>query len=121
MTAAQKSKCNVIIHSHAALAGAGNIVPVPGLGVAADIGTMTTMAMALAGVFGGDISKEVAKNIATAALKRTVLKQPIKMVAKELSKLIPGLGQIVAPSVSVGMLEAAGWAMAHELEERIEG
>ncbi len=121
MTDAQKSKCHAIIHSHAVLAGAGNVIPVPGLGVAADVGTMTTMAMALAGVFGGDISKEVAKNIATAALKRTILKQPIKMAAKELSKLIPGLGQIVAPSVSVGMLEAAGWAMAHELEERIEG
>lgn len=121
MDESQRNKCHAIIHSHAALAAAGNVVPVPGLGVAADIGTMTTMAMALSGVFGGDISKEVAKNIAVATLKRTVLKQPIKTVAKELSKLIPGLGQIVAPSVSVAMLESAGWAMAKELEERFEG
>ncbi len=120
MTETQKKKCHAIIHSHAVAAGAGNVVPVPGLGVAADLGTMTTMAMAISSVFGGDISKEVAKNIAVATLKRTVLKQPIKMVAKELSKLIPGLGQIVAPSVSVAMLESAGWAMAHQLEERIE-
>lgn len=120
MTDNQKKKCKAIIHSHAVAAGAGNAIPVLGLGIAADLGTMTTMAMSLAGVFGGDISKEVAKNIAVAALKRTVLKQPIKTVAKELSKLIPGLGQIVAPSVSVVMLETAGWAMAKQLEERIE-
>ncbi|MDE5897911.1 MAG: hypothetical protein K2H09_01400 [Treponemataceae bacterium] len=117
MTEEQKSKCHAIIHSHAVLAGAGNVILVPGLGVAADIGTMTTMAMALSGVFGGGIGKEVAKNIATATLKRTVLKQPIKTAAKELSKLIPGLGQIVAPSISVTMLEAAGWAMAHQFEK----
>ena len=44
-----------------------------------------------------------------------MLKQPIKTVAKELSKLIPGLGQIVAPSVSVAMLEAAGWCLAEDM------
>lgn len=120
MTDEQKTKCHAIIHSHAALAGAGNIVPVPGLGVAADIGTMTTMAMALAAVFGGDITKEVAKNVAVAAIKQKVLKNPIKTAAKELSRLIPILGQIVAPSISVGMLESAGWAMAYDLERKCQ-
>ncbi len=48
-------------------------------------------------------------------MKRQVLKQPLKMVAKELSKLVPGLGQLVAPTMSATMLEAAGWAMANEM------
>lgn len=116
MTPEDEAKCHAIIHSHAVAAGAGNAVPIPALGVAADIVTMTSMTMALSGVFGGDIKENVAKGIAVAAIKRTVLKQPIKTVAKELSKLIPGLGQVVAPGMSVTMLEAAGWAIAKELE-----
>lgn len=120
MTQEDEAKCHAIIHSHAVAAGAGNVVPVPGLGVAADIVTMTTMTMALSGVFGGNISENVARSIAVATIKRTVLKQPIKTVAKELSKLIPGLGQVVAPTVSVTMLEAAGWAIAKELESKYQ-
>lgn len=118
MTSTQQSQCAKIIHSHAAVAAVGNAVPVPGMGFAADTITMTTMAMALASVFGADIKESVARNLAIAALKRQVLKQPIKMVAKELSKLIPYLGQVVAPTVSVAMLEAAGWSMAKELARR---
>jgi len=45
-----------------------------------------------------------------------MLKQPIKTLTKELSKFIPFLGQVVAPSISVVMLEAAGWTLAKELE-----
>ncbi len=39
MTDQQKSKCHAIIHGHAAVSGAGNSIPVPGLDVAADIAT----------------------------------------------------------------------------------
>lgn len=120
MSPEQEKQCHAIIHTHAVAAGAGNAVPVPGLGVATDIGTMVTMAMALSAVFGDSIESNVAKNIAVATLKRTVLKQPLKTIAKEASKLIPGLGQAVAPVVSVGMLEAAGWVMAKELERRCQ-
>ena len=116
MTENKMNICHGIIHSHAAACGAGNAVPVPGLGVAVDLVTMTTMTMLLAGVLGGDISKSVAEGIAIAAIKRTTLKQPMKMIAKELSKIVPGLGQIVAPAISVTMMEAAGWAVAHQLE-----
>lgn len=111
MTAEQEKQCHAIIHTHAVAAGEGNAIPVPGLGVATDVGTMVTIAMALSAVFGDNITENVAKNVAVAALKRTVLKQPLKTIAKEASKLIPGLGQVVAPAVSVGMLEAAGWSM----------
>ncbi len=49
------------------------------------------------------------------AIKQTALKSSIKTAAKEFSKLVPLLGQIVAPSISVTMLEAAGWCIAEEL------
>jgi hypothetical protein len=49
-----------------------------------------------------------------------MLKQPIKTLTKELSKFIPILGQIVAPSISVVMLEAAGWTLAKELEAKFK-
>ncbi len=116
MTESQKKKCHAIIHSHAAAAAAGNVPPVPGLGVAVDMVTMTTMTMALCTVFGGNISHEAAKALSIATLKNTLLKQPIRTLARELSKLVPGLGQVVAPSISVVMLEAAGWVLAKELE-----
>ncbi|MCZ8158374.1 MAG: hypothetical protein O9256_00525 [Rhizobiaceae bacterium] len=116
MDASQKKQCHAIIHAHAVAAGAGNAVPVPGLGIATDMVAMTTMAMSLCAVFGGNIKEEAAKTLAIAAIKNTMLKQPIKVLAKELSKLVPGLGQVIAPSVTVVMLEAAGWVLANELD-----
>lgn len=74
--------------------------------------------MLLCAVFGGNISQEAAKTLAIAALKNTMLKQPIKTLTKELSKLVPGLGQVVAPSIAVVMIEAAGWVLASDLEKQ---
>ena len=119
MTNDQKKKCHAIIHSHAVAAAAGNVVPVPGLGIAADMVTMTTMTMSLCAVFGGNISQEAAKTLSIAALKNTMLRQPIKTLTRELSKLVPGLGQVVAPSIAVVMIEAAGWVLASDLESKL--
>ncbi len=116
MTEDERTKCHAIIHSHAVAAAAGNAVPVPGLGIGVDVVTMTTMCMALSAVFGSSIPENVAKGMAISAIKSTMLKQPIKTVAKELSKFIPFLGSVVAPAVSVTMLEAAGWVLASELD-----
>lgn len=118
MTEDQEKKCKTIIHTHAAAAAAGNAMPVPGLGIAADMITMTSMTMSLCAVFGGNLQEETAKAMAIAAMKNTMLKQPIKTATKELSKFIPFLGQMVAPSISVVMLEAAGWSLAKELESK---
>lgn len=120
MTEEQNKKCHAIIHSCTVACGAGNVAPIPGLGIAADMIAMTTMTMSLAGVFGGDLTKEAAKGIAIAGIKKTMLKQPIKTVTKELSKIIPVLGQIVAPSISVAMIEAAGWSIAKQLENELK-
>jgi uncharacterized protein (DUF697 family) len=119
MTREQTSKCHKIIHTAAAGAGAGNCVPVPGTGIAADIVAMSMMAMSLAAVFGGRITEEVAKGMAVVAIKRVMLKQPIKVLAKELSKIFPPLGMIVAPAVSAGMIEAAGWSLANDMALKI--
>ena len=118
MTDEENTKCHAIIHSHAVAAAAGNAVPVPGLGVAVDIATMTTMCMALSTVFGSSIPENVAKGMAVPAIKSTRLKQPSKTIAKELSKFVPFLGSVVASSVSLAMLEAAGWVLAKELDKK---
>ena len=115
MTEAEQSKCKKIIHGHAVAAAAGNLVPIPGVGLAADTVTMATMAMALAAVFGGSITEAVAKNMATNAIVATIKKQPVKVIAKEVSKVVPIVGQLIAPSISVAMLESAGWILADEL------
>lgn len=115
MTAEQEKKCHVIIHSAAAGAGAGNLIPVPGTGIAADVVAMTMMAMSLASVFNGNITQEVAKAMGIAAIKNTMLKQPIRVLTKEISKLIPFVGQAVGPALSIAMMEAAGWALAKDM------
>ena len=61
MTAEQEKQCHAIIHTHAVDAGAGNAIPVPGVGVATDVGNLVTMAMALSAVFGDNITENVAK------------------------------------------------------------
>lgn len=118
MNLTHAKKCHSIIHAHAVAAAAGNAVPIPGLGVATDSVTMVSMTMSLCGVFGGSITKEAAKALSIATLKNTMLKQPIKFISKEVSKFVPFLGMIIAPTISVVMIEAAGWAIAKELEQR---
>ena len=68
MSDEEKRKCHAIIHSHAVAAAAGNLLPVPGTGLAADTITMTTMAMTLASVFGSSIPEAVARNMAIIAI-----------------------------------------------------
>ena len=115
MTEEEMSKCRKIIHGHAAAAAAGNMLPAPGVGIAVDTVTMTTMAMALASVFGGSITESVAKNLATSAIIATIKKQPLRVITKEVSKVLPFIGQLVAPTISVAMLESAGWLLAEDL------
>lgn len=118
MNKEQKSRCRKIIHGAAVLAGAGNLIPIPGTGVAADTVAMTTMAIGLASVFGASLTEEAARALAINSVRQTVLKQPVRIVAKEVTKFVPVLGMLIAPAVSIAMLEAAGWSMAADLERR---
>jgi len=116
MTPEQESQCHTIIHSSAMAAAAGNLIPVPGLGIAADITAMTAMAISLAGVLGHNIPAAVAEAMAIAAIRDTVLKQPVNFLAKEISKFVPFIGSLVAPAISFGMVEAAGWSLVAMFE-----
>lgn len=118
MNKEQKSRCRKIIHGAAVLAGAGNLIPIPGTGVAADTVAMTTMAIGLASVFGASLTEEAARALAINSVRQTVLKQPVRIVAKEVTKFVPVLGMLIAPAVSIAILEAAGWSMAADLERR---
>lgn len=121
MTPEQESSCHKIIHTAAAGAGAGNLIPVPGTGIAADLIAMTGMTMSLAAVFGGDLGTEAAKGMAWAAMKNAALRQPIKTIGKEVAKFIPFLGSAVGSGVSVVLIEAAGWAIAKDLDRKYGG
>jgi len=79
---------------------------------------MTAMSAGLASVIGGNINEQVARGMAVAALKNTMLKQPVKTLTKELSKLVPYLGLVVAPTLSAALVEAAGWTIAQDLAQR---
>ncbi len=121
MTESQRTKCHCIIHTQAAAAGGGNVVPIPGVGVAADTAAMVSMAISLAAVFGQSIPKSTAKIMAVDALKKTLLKQPLKVITKELGKIVPFLGSAFAATVSVGLVEAAGWALVGDFESMSAG
>jgi uncharacterized protein (DUF697 family) len=118
MTETQRKKCKNIIHSWSAVAGTGNLLPVPGTGFVADTAALAMMARELAGVFGEDKPASAAKGIAVATLRRVLLKQPIRAIGKELCKLIPFAGQALSAGISVGIAEATGWAMANDFDKR---
>ena len=118
MTETQRKRCKSIIHSWSAVAGTGNLLPVPGTGFVADTAALAMMARGLAEVFGDDKSAAAAKGIAVATLRRVLLKQPIRAIGKELCKLIPFAGQAVSASISVGIAEATGWAMANDFDKK---
>ena len=118
MTHEQNTRCHAIIHSAAVAAGSGNVLPVPGLGLAADTAALAGMAIGLAGVFGDRLSESVAKAMAVNAIKRAILHQPVKMVCKEFFKVLPVFGSVFAASVSVRIIEAAGWMLAYDLERQ---
>ena len=117
MTKEENDKCHLIIHAAAAASGTGNIVPVPGLGVAADMVAMTTMAISLASVFGKELTNAAARGMAYAALKKVILSQPVKYATKELVKFIPWIGSAISATVSVALTEAAGWQLAKEFDQ----
>ncbi|WP_406545374.1 hypothetical protein [Succinimonas sp.] len=96
MNSAQKSACHKIIHSAAAAAAAGNLVPVPGTGFAVDMGVMVAMVMSLARVFkldsraGAAESKKRAKKMKKVkdSIQKQLPENWKKHVAKESAKII---------------------------------
>ena len=108
----EKEKCHYIIHTAAAAAAAGNLVPIPGAGVAADLTALVGMAISLAGVFGDNLTAAAAEAAVISEIKRQVLKRPLAYFAKN----IPGLNLILGPTVSFVLVEAAGWTLAEQFD-----
>lgn len=110
MTEDEKTKCQLIIHGHAAGVAAGNVVTiVPGLSAGIDQAALTTMTLALANVFDVSITGTMAAALAVEQLKKFVKRK----VFKEVLKLIPGPGTAISTALTVGMIESAGWAIAN--------
>ncbi len=113
MTDEQKNACHGIIHTHAAAAAGGNLVPVPGTGLAADIVALTTMTMALGAVFGKRVEQDMAINFVTVAIKDAAFRFGLTEAIKEtFGKLIPPLSS----AMSFAMLESVGWSIANKLD-----
>ena len=155
----QKDYCEGLIHSLAIVSGGANLVPIPGLGIVADIETMVGLGIALNKYFqeeieeaiknsitkvermsiakqssnfettqticfgisatsfliGTNIAESVIKDLAIQVIKETASKS----VAKELVKFVPIIGQLVAPTMSIAMLEVAGWSLANKLHDKV--
>ena len=115
MTRQQEERCHQIIHSHAVACTAANAIPIPGLNIAADITTLTTMTMALGAVFGESVTKEYAKNLVIVTLKNSAF----QIATQSIIKLIPVVGWVVGPMMSLGMIEQAGWELAKRLSNGV--
>lgn len=108
MTTEQREKCKVTIHSHATIMSAANLVPIPAVGIAADMTGMVTMTMALGAIFGISVTAESAKNAALAAFKRQLAKQ----AGKQIIKIIPVAGWLISAGMTFALVESVGWEMA---------
>ncbi len=113
MKTKNQNKCHAIIHSCAVADAGGNAIPVQGTGFAAGILAMT---MNLAAVFGRNIESAVARGLAISALKKQICKGPIKYLTKALVKYVPWGGPAAA-TISLAMMEAAGWCLANEFDK----
>ena len=105
-----ESKCSKIIHSAASACGTIGASPIPGSDALPIMAIQTTMVLSLANIFGIGIDK----SFATAMVKEQVAKQAGKMIASQLTKLIPFVGSAINATVAVGVTEVLGWDVARE-------
>lgn len=134
MSSSQKNKCHMIIHAAAASAAAGSAVPVPGMGIAADLGALTGMVIGLANVFdcslkemaallgkkvGSETASKVAaqgvKEVAKRLAKEFLKEEGGKAAVSEFTKYVPLVGQVVSAGLAAKAIENIGWKLASEL------
>jgi uncharacterized protein (DUF697 family) len=121
MNSQQKSECHVIIHTAAAASASSTLIPVPLTGFAVDAVVMVAMVMNLARVFHLDstVDEDLAKGLAIAALKKQLLKHPVKYLTREFSKTLPMAGTAISGGLSLMLTEAAGWKIAEQFSREI--
>ena len=108
MTERQHSECARIIHGAAAAAGGVGALPVPCSDAVGLVAIQTSMVIALASVFNIAMTGAMAEHVA----KQAVVSSTGKLIASNLTKLIPGFGSAVCATVAVGLTEAFGWEQA---------
>ena len=108
MTDRQHTECARIIHGAAAAAGGVGALPVPCSDVVGLVAIQTSMVIALASVFNVAMTQAMAEHVA----KQAIVSSTGKLIASNLTKLIPGFGSAVCATVAVGLTEAFGWEQA---------
>lgn len=134
--AAKREACEGLVTRYAALAAANGLNPVPGLDVAIDLGTMLNLFKEIRDAYGlsparlkwlesqgGKIAVGVLSNVARFAgpaskeALLTLLKRFAgRQAAKQVSKYIPIIGQMVAASLGFGITYWAGKEYLDECE-----
>ena len=112
MTEVEISKCSKIIHgSTLAISGiAGGLAQIPGSDSAAIAPIQIGMIMALANIFGVNITK----SSAGAILANQIAEQAGRMGVKIVLRFIPGVGNVANATVSAAITETMGWSIAKD-------
>lgn len=105
-----ESKCKAIIHAASLTCGAIGASPIPGSDTLPIMACQTAMVLSLAHVFDIDLDEALAKAI----VKEQLAKQAGKMIASQLTKLIPFFGSAVNATVATGLTEYMGWNVAKD-------
>ena len=113
----EKTKCNYVIHTASVAAGGIGIAPIPGADILPICAVQVTMILGLARIFNVPITKEVAE----AQAKAYMVGNFGKMLAGELSKLVPIFGSATSATnatVAVGLTEYLGWEVAEDFYKK---
>ncbi len=110
----EKTKCNYVIHTASVAAGGIGIAPIPGADILPICAVQVTMILGLARIFNVSITKEVAE----AQAKAYMVGNFGKMLAGELSKLVPIFGSATNATVAVGLTEYLGWEVAEDFYKK---
>ena len=118
MTEEQRGKCNKIIHTASAAAGAAGagLSQIPGSDNAVITPIQLGMAVSLGKVFGRSISESSAK----AAIGSFVASQVGRIAARTATQFlvgwIPGIGNAVNATTAAAFTETMGWSLAKSFD-----
>ena len=115
MTNSECAKCNGIIHTASAAAGAVGfgLAQIPGSDSVPLVGIQTTMIISLGSVFGKKLDESAAK-AALAGTASTVIGRSISQI---LIGWMPGIGNAVNATTAAGITEAIGWKIANDFDD----
>ena len=110
----EKKKCHYVIHAAAVAAGGIGIAPIPGTDITPICAVQVTMILGLAKIFDIPITSEMAK----AQAKSYMVGQFGKVLAGQLTKIIPFVGSVSNATIAVALTECLGWDVAEDFYKR---